>query len=207
MDGTIFLDEIGELNITLQAKLLRVLQEREIERLGTNKKTKVNFRLVSSTNKDLKLEVERGNFRQDLFYRLNVVKINVPPLRERKQDIPLLSVEFLQTFSLQENRPFFLSDEVMEIFMGYDWPGNVRQLRNVIERAAAFARGERITINELPEELHCRRRSLSLNSTVKPLKMLERQAVTEALQVFRGNKSRAARSLGISRKTFYKRLS
>jgi DNA-binding NtrC family response regulator len=183
-----------------------VLQEREIVRLGTNKRFKVNFRLVSSTNRDLKKEVEEGRFREDLYYRLNVIKIEVPPLRERKEDIPLLATEFLQTFSLQENRPLFFSDEVMEAFMYCDWPGNVRQLRNVIERAAAFARGERIAVNELPEEFHCRSQRLPHNGTVKPLKLLERDAITEALQLFRGNKSKAARSLGISRKTFYKRL-
>ncbi len=206
MEGTIFLDEIGELDVSLQAKLLRVLQEREIVRLGANNKVKVNFRLVSSTNKDLKREVERGNFREDLFYRLNVVQINVPPLRERNQDIPLLATEFLNTFSLRENRPFFMCEEVMEILMHYDWPGNVRQLKNVIERTVVLARGERITINELPEEIQRHRRHLTTDSALKPLKVLERQAITEALQVFSGNKSKAAQNLGISRKTFYKRL-
>jgi DNA-binding NtrC family response regulator len=206
MDGTIFLDEIGELDMSVQAKLLRVLQEREIERLGTNKKVKVNFRLISSTNRNLKREVEQGNFREDLFYRLNVVQINVPPLRERKQDIPLLATEFLNMFSLRENRPFIFSDEVMVILMQYDWPGNVRQLKNVIEQTAVFARVERITINELPAEFRHRRQNVTPDHVVKPLKVLESQAVTEALNVFQGNKSKAARSLGISRKTFYKRL-
>ncbi len=207
MGGTMFLDEIGELDISVQAKLLRVLQEREIVRLGTNNRFKVNFRLVSSTNKNLKQEVEQGRFREDLFYRLNVVKISVPPLRERKEDIPLLAAEFVHTFSIRENRPFFFSDEVMEILMQYDWPGNVRQLRNIIERAAVLARGERITIHELPEEFNSHRQHLPADSAVKPLKVLERQAITEALQVFHGNKSKAALNLGISRKTFYKRLS
>jgi len=205
--GTLFLDEIGELDISVQAKLLRVLQEREIVRLGTNTRFKVNFRLVSSTNRDLKKEVEEGRFREDLYYRLNVVKISVPPLRERKEDIPLLAAEFLHTFSLRENRPFFFSDEVMESFMHYDWPGNVRQLRNVIERAAVLARGERITVHELPEDFQVQRQNRPADGTVKPLKALERQAITEALQVFNGNKSKAALKLGISRKTFYKRLS
>ncbi len=205
-DGTLLLDEIGELEFSVQAKLLRVLQEREIERLGANNAVKVNFRLVASTNKDLRQAVERGAFREDLFYRLNVVQINVPPLRERKQDIPLLATEFLHAFSLREKRPLFLCSEVMDIFMRYDWPGNVRQLRNVIERTAVFAQGERLTINELPEEFHCCRRRLSAENPVKPLKVLERQAITEALQVFHGNKSKAAQNLGISRKTFYKRL-
>jgi DNA-binding NtrC family response regulator len=205
--GTLFLDEIGELDISVQAKLLRVLQEREIVRLGTNNRVKVNFRLVSSTNRDLKREVEEGRFREDLYYRLNVVKINVPPLRERINDIPLLASEFIHTFSLRENRPFFFSDDVMHLFMQYDWPGNVRQLRNIIERAAVLAQGERITVNELPDDFQIRRQNLSTDSTVKPLKALERQAISEALKAFNGNKSKAALKLGISRKTFYKRLS
>ncbi len=206
-DGTIFLDEIGEIELSVQAKLLRVLQEREIERLGTNKKCKVNFRLVSSTNRNLKKEVEDGKFREDLYYRVNVVTIEVPPLRERRQDIPLLSSEFLNTFSLRENRMFALSDEVMDIFMHYDWPGNVRQLKNIIERAVVLTRGERITMQELPNDLlvHCQKGKTV--SAVKPLKDLELQAINEALLLCNGNKSKAARKLGISRKTFYKRLS
>jgi len=205
-EGTIFLDEIGELDISVQAKLLRVLQEREIQRLGTNKKVKVNFRLISSTNRDLKREVEEGRFREDLFYRINVVQIDVPPLRNRKHDIPLLARELLNGFSVRKNRPFFFSDDVMEIFMNYEWPGNVRQLKNVIERAVVLARGERITIRELPNEFlaHCKK--MKNIDTVKPLKTLERQAINDALLLCSGNISKAARQLGISRKTFYKRL-
>lgn len=205
-DGTIFLDEIGEVELSVQAKLLRVLQEREIIRLGTNKKCKVNFRLISSTNRDLKKEVEGGTFREDLYYRINVVRIDVPPLRERRQDIPLLASEFLNTFSLRENRLFSLSDEVMDIFMHYDWPGNVRQMKNVIERAVVLTRGERITTQELSDELLAHCQTGKTTSVVRPLKVLEQQAINEALLLCNGNKSKAARKLGISRKTFYKRL-
>lgn len=205
-DGTIFLDEIGEVELSVQAKLLRVLQEREIIRLGTNKKCKVNFRLISSTNRDLKKEVEGGTFREDLYYRINVVRIDVPPLRERRQDIPLLASEFLNTFSLRENRLFSLSDEVMDIFMHYDWPGNVRQMKNVIERAVVLTRGERITMQELSDELLAHCQTGKTTSVVRPLKVLEQQAINEALLLCNGNKSKAARKLGISRKTFYKRL-
>jgi DNA-binding NtrC family response regulator len=205
-EGTIFLDEIGEVELSIQAKLLRVLQEREIERLGTNKKCKVNFRLISSTNRDLRKEVEEGRFREDLYYRINVVRIDVPPLRERRQDIPLLVCEFMNNFSLRENRLFSLSDEVMDSFMQYDWPGNVRQLKNVVERAVVLARGERVTIKELPEEILCHHQKINSVGTVKPLKVLERQAINDALLVCNGNKSKAAKKLGISRKTFYKRL-
>jgi DNA-binding NtrC family response regulator len=205
-EGTIFLDEIGEVELSVQAKLLRVLQEREIERLGTNKKCKVNFRLISSTNRDLRKEVEEGRFREDLFYRINVVRIDVPPLCERRHDIPLLVSEFINNFSLRENRLFSISDEVMDCFMQYDWPGNVRQLKNVIERAVVLARGERVTIQELPEEILSHHQQIISVGAVKPLKVLELQAINEALLVCNGNKSKAAKKLGISRKTFYKRL-
>jgi len=150
--------------------------------------------------------VEEGRFREDLFYRINVVQIDVPPLRNRKHDIPLLARELLNGFSVRKNRPFFFSDDVMEIFMNYEWPGNVRQLKNVIERAVVLARGERITIRELPNEFlaHCKK--MKNIDTVKPLKTLERQAINDALLLCSGNISKAARQLGISRKTFYKRL-
>jgi len=136
-DGTIFLDEIGELEMSLQAKLLRVLQEKEIERIGSNRKIKVNFRLVSSTNRDLAAETALGNFREDLFYRLNVVQITVPSLRERKEDLPLLSAEFVREIGVKEGKTVIMDDEVMKAFMAYSWPGNIRQLRNVIERAVS----------------------------------------------------------------------
>ena len=204
-DGTIFLDEIGELELSVQAKLLRVLQEREVVRLGTNHRSKVKFRLISSTNKDLRKEVEAGRFREDLFYRINVVQINVPRLRERKEDIPLLAAEFLKLYSLRENRIFSFSDEVMELFLSYDWPGNVRQLKNVIERAVVLSTSDKIGVLELPEDTFCLGNTGSPDP-VKSLKVIERQAITEALLLYNGNKSKAARTLGISRKTFYKRL-
>lgn len=205
-DGTVFLDEIGELELSVQAKLLRVLQEREVERLGANKRFKVNFRLIASTNRDLKKEVETGRFREDLYYRLNVIQIEVPPLRERREDIPFLAEEFLKGFSLREDKPFVLAQEVLETFTHYAWPGNVRQLKNIIERAAVLARGNRITLRELPEELQQQSRKVKKADTIKPLKVLEQQAIQDALQSCSGNISKAARKLGISRKTFYKRL-
>ncbi len=190
-----------------RSSCLRALQEREIERLGTNKKIKVNFRLISSTNKDLKQEVEQGRFREDLFYRLNVVQIDVPPLRERSGDIPLLATEILNDFSVRENRLFSFTDEVMNILTHYPWPGNIRQLRNVIERAVVLAKSDRISMTDLPEDFHHRLQGAAPAIGIKPLKALERQAISEALQVFNGNKSKAARNLGISRKTLYKILS
>ncbi len=205
-EGTIFLDEIGELELSVQAKLLRVLQEREVERLGTNKKIKVNFRLLSSTNRDLRKEVDSGRFREDLYYRINVIQVNVPPLRDRKQDIPILAAEFLNNFSMRENKPFILSDEIMDVFLKYDWPGNVRQLKNVIERAVVLAEGGKITLKNLPDDFPIRSKETPAEQPIKSLKDLERQAINEALLLCNGNKSQAAKRLGISRKTFYKWL-
>lgn len=204
--GTLFLDEIGELDLSVQAKLLRVLQEREIERLGTNKKVRVNFRLISSTNRDLVKEVESGRFREDLFYRINVFSLRIPPLRDRRQDIPLLASDFLHVFSLRANKPYVISEEVRDIFLGYEWPGNVRQLKNVIERAVVLAAGEEITVHELPAELMAVSGGGVQLKSVETLKSLELKAISDALKLYNGNKSKAARKLGISRKTFYKRL-
>lgn len=203
--GTLFFDEIGELEIGLQAKLLRVLQENEIERLGSNKKIKVSFRLISSTNRDLKKVVESNNFREDLFYRINVIQLNLPPLRERAPDIPLLAAEFVKEFCIREKKALTVSDEVMKILQSYHWPGNIRQLKNVIERAIVLAKGRMITIKELPEEFLSHQEQ---NETIskKTLKDLEAQAIRESLRECKGNKSKAAKALGISRKAFYKRL-
>ena len=206
LGGTVFLDEIGELELSLQAKLLRVLQEREIERLGSSRKIKVDFRLVSSTNRDLRKEVEAGRFREDLFYRLNVVEIKVPPLRERKDDILLLASEFVNEFCIREKKTVTLSQQVINNFLDYSWPGNIRQLRNVIERAIVLCREGRVTHRELPEEFRAYKKQRTVRSSTKTLKDIEIQAVREALQGCNGNKSRAAKMLGISRKAFYKRL-
>jgi len=156
--GTVFLDEIAELELSLQAKLLRVLQEREIERLGSNKKIKVEFRLISSTNRELKQEINAGRFREDLYYRINVVQINVPPLRERKDDIPLLASNFVKEMCIRENKILTFADEVIEIFLRYHWPGNIRQLKNVIERAVVLTKDDKITSKNLPAEFLGRRR-------------------------------------------------
>jgi two-component system response regulator HydG len=205
--GVAFLDEIGETELSLQAKLLRVLQEREIERIGSNRKIKVDFRLISSTNRDLKKEVQNGKFREDLYYRINVIEVRVPPLRERREDIPLLASEFVNEFCLREKKELTVSNEVMRIFQGYHWPGNVRQLKNVIERAVVLAKGDAITVRDLSDELYASNGNES-SSVIprKTLKELEIQAIKEALEKCSGNKSKAAKMLGISRKAFYKRL-
>jgi DNA-binding NtrC family response regulator len=203
-NGIVFFDEVGELELSLQAKLLRAFQEREIERLGSNRRIKVEFRLVCSTNRDLRKEVQNGNFKEDLFYRLNVIEIKAPPLRERLDDIPLLVSEFVREFCIREKKTLTVSEEVMEMFQRHRWPGNIRQLRNVIERAVVLAREKTITAKELPEEfLSCWKPGVSHNS-IKTLKALEMEAINDAFHACSGNKSKAARMLGISRKAFYK---
>jgi DNA-binding NtrC family response regulator len=204
--GTVFLDDIAELDISLQAKLLRALQEREIERLGSNKKIEVKFRLISSTNRDLKKEIKAGKFREDLYYRINVVQINIPPLRDRREDIPLIVGQVVKEMCVRENKMLMVSDEVMEIFQRYHWPGNVRQLKNVIERAVVLAKGDKITLKELPPEYIGNKRQKTMHSSIMTLKELELQAMKNVLQECKGNKSEASRILGISRKAFYKKL-
>ena len=226
--GTVFLDEIAELELSLQAKLLRVLQEREIERLGGGRKIKVGFRLVCSANRDLEKEVQACNFRMDLFYRINVVHIWVPPLRRRKDDIPLLVEEFMREFSEREKKSVRLSPEVLRAFCDYSWPGNVRQLRNVLEGLTVLSTTGMVSLDDIPEEILapgaapaasvCPEGAGKETAAVRApgpeapsqgtqtLREMEEYAILCALEECRGNKSRAAKLLGISRKTFYKRL-
>jgi DNA-binding NtrC family response regulator len=205
-NGVIFLDEISELELSMQAKLLRVLQEREIERIGSNKKIKVEFRLISATNRNLAEEVNEGRFREDLYYRINVIEIRVPPLRERKDDIPLLATAFLDECCVREKKNIGFSRDVLQAFNAYHWPGNVRQLRNIIERAVILTRGNQIGLPELPSEMLPSRRQTISQDSPKTLKELEIQAIKQTLKKCKGNKSKTAKMLGISRKAFYKRL-
>ena len=205
--GVIFLDEISELALSVQAKLLRVLQEREIERIGSNKKIKVEFRLIAATNRDLAEEVKGGRFREDLYYRINVIEIKVPPLRDRRDDIPLLATAFLNECCARERKTVSLSPEVLAAFLEYHWPGNVRQLSNVIERAVVLSRNERIELADLSSEFKLFQKNPTTVSTRKTLRELELQAIRDALQACKGNKSMTAKMLNISRKALYKRLS
>jgi two-component system response regulator HydG len=204
--GTLFLDEIGELELSLQAKLLRVLQEKEIERLGSNKRIPIDFRLVCSTNRTLSSEVSNGNFREDLYYRINVVCIDVSPLRERADDIPILADEFVREFCAREEKLITISDEANEILKAYHWPGNVRQLRNIIERAVVFSQGRQITGKDLPEELSQVKASRPGRKSLKSLREIEAETVKAVLDQCKGNKSKAAKILGISRKTLYTKI-
>ncbi len=206
--GTLFLDEIGELELSLQAKILRVIQEKEIERIGGTGKIKTDIRLIASTNRDLSEEVKLKNFRADLYYRLNVVQIKLPPLRERKGDIPLLVTHFIDKFSQREKKDIScVSPEVMELFNDYSWPGNLRELENVIERAVVLARGEIIGISDIPNDMKKQAGNNNmLTNAVKPLRELENETIIKAINAFNGNKSKAAKALGITRKALYNRL-
>ncbi len=198
--GTIFLDEVGDLPLSLQTILLRVLQERCFSRVGGNKCVTVDVRVIAATNRDLAREVEAGNFRRDLYYRLNVIVIKVPPLRERGDDIFLIAAAYLRGVSGRHR----LAPSVERIFRGYHWPGNVRELHNVLERAVVLAEDSYILPRHLPPELVAPGRGKVAGTS--SLKSLEEQTIREAFRKCRGNVSATARLLGISRNTLYRRL-
>lgn len=206
--GTLFLDEIGEMDPALQAKLLRVLQERQVQRLGSSKKIDIDidFRLITSTNRDLFHEMEAGRFRSDLFYRINVLCIDLPPLRERKEDISVLATHFLSKFCERESRHLIFSEDIFDVLTAYPWPGNVRQLKNAIEHAVVIAPGPRVSIKHLPDEIRTYNTDKTEGDGVQSLRSLETQAIQDALSSCNGNKSAAARKLGISRKALYHHL-
>jgi len=205
--GTLFLDEIGEMDAVLCAKLLRALQEKEIERLGSNRRIKVDFRLISSTNRDLLGEVKAGLFREDLYYRINVVEIHMPTLRERGDDIPLLAMAFLRESCVKENKVLEMAPEAMRALCSYPWPGNVRQLKNVVERTVVLTAGPKIGLRDLPGEVFSKTGVYStLPISGQTLKELESSAVRGALERSGGNKTRASDILGISRKSLYKKM-
>ncbi len=197
--GTLFLDEIGELPLHLQAKLLHFIQEKEFERIGDIKTRRVDVRIIAATNRDLKKLVEEGKFREDLYYRLNVVNIKIPPLRERREDIPILVKSFIEKFSkIHQKNVKGVSSEAMKVLLSYDYPGNVRELENIIERAVVISSGKYITVDDLPEELFERKRFEEENEEIRRIK--------EALKIAKGNKSLAAKILGIHRTTLWRKL-
>lgn len=201
--GTIFLDEVGELPASVQAKLLRFLQERQFTRLGGVEPVRVDVRVIAATNRDLEREVREGRFREDLFYRLNVFPIELPPLRERKEDIPLLVEHFLR----QRNRPpDVVSPEAMEALLAYDWPGNVRELENVIERALILAGEGRITPDLLPFGRPKPGAKVELPDEGVNLEEVERELIIQALEKAGWNKAKAAKLLGITRRRLYSRM-
>ena len=199
--GTLFLDEIGEMSANIQVHLLRVLEEKEFTRVGGNELIKVDVRVVSATNKDIRKAVASGQFREDVYYRLNVVTIELPPLRERKEDIPLLAQHFLKKFAMENQKEIAgFSPDVTDFLLKYEWPGNVRELENAIERAVILAQNSNIEVTDLPHQ------NLPLARSASPGKMLkeaEKNHILNILTETEGNYSEAARILGISRMTLY----
>ena len=211
--GTLFLDEIGELPVSFQIKLLRVLQERKIERLGSNRPIDVDVRIVSASLRPLEEEIRSGRFREDLFFRVHTVAIHLPPLRDRREDIELLVQAFLREFADARQRHIEgFTDEVMDRFEKHHWPGNVRELRNVVERAVLFCRGDRITVDDLPAALRgeegdrAPRPSAPVRSLHQAVEEAEVEAIQAALAATRGRRAEAAELLGISRKTLWEKI-
>ena len=204
--GTLFLDEVGELPVSIQAKLLRVLESGEIRRLGDSKSIFIDTRIITATNKDLASEVKKGSFREDLFFRINIVYIPLPPLRERKEDIPLLVEHFLQTHKINLSEKKVCSD-ALESMMKYNWPGNIRELENLIENMMIIVDDEKIGVCNLPEEIraHVDTNDYKLDADVT-LSGLEKQHIINTLSKMNGNKTRVAETLGISIKTLYNNL-
>lgn len=208
--GTVFLDEIGEMPLEVQTKLLRVLQSRYVVRVGGHQPIPVDVRIIAATNRDLEQEVEKGNFRLDLYYRLNVVHFKIPPLRERREDILFLAAAFMEKNAKKSGRANYkLDEEVKAALVNYDWPGNVRELENVIERACVFATSEQLTKELFPEKLFqspTQFGTQSADDVLFPLEEAEKRAIFMAIMKAQGNKSLAAKYLGISRSTLYEKM-
>jgi DNA-binding NtrC family response regulator len=210
--GTVFLDEIGDVPAAIQVKLLRVLQEREFERLGSNTTRHIDVRLVAATNQDLRAALEQGTFREDLYYRLNVVPIDIPPLRERKQDIPFLANHFIKKLAVDTgSRVEAITDAGMEKLLAYHWPGNVRELENIIERSLVMAPGSQLDADDIKLESAPRPRAQNADGApfLPPgmsLDQYEQELIREALRRAEGNKSQAARLLGLTRNALRYRL-
>jgi len=210
--GTLFLDEIGEMPLEMQAKLLRALQERKVRPVGANLEIEFDSRIVAATHRDLDADVTQGRFRQDLFYRINVVRIDVPPLRERGSDVLKLASFFLERAASRSTKgKLELSPQVAERLLAYDWPGNVRELENCIERAVALARFNHLTVEDLPEKIRAYRADrfvMSANDAqeIVSIDELERRYILRVIKLLGGNKARAAQLLGLDRRTLYRKL-
>lgn len=205
--GTLFLDEIGDISPMMQVRLLRAIQEREVQRVGSNQTISVDVRLIAATHRDLAQEVKVGRFRQDLYYRLNVVTIETPALRQRREDIPLLADHFRQRFA-ERNRKAVkgFTPRAMDLLIHYDWPGNIRELENAIERSVVLLTGEYISERELPLAIASQPLPLVADQAIQPLVEVEKEVILAALEKTGGNKTEAARQLGITRKTLLAKL-
>jgi two-component system response regulator HydG len=205
-EGTLFLDEVGELPVELQAKLLRVLQEKEIRPVGSTERIPINVRVIAATNRDLEAAVRGGTFRQDLYFRLNVVQITVPPLRERRSDVPLLVNHFIEKFSRPQEGVRTVADDAMQRLMRHDWPGNVRELENVIECAVALSSESILDLGDFPPNPPCTTHAAPEDNELVPLEEIERRAIFRALQETGDDKLAAARLLGIGKTTISRKL-
>jgi len=205
--GTLFLDEIGDMPVDLQAKLLRALQEREVKPVGSTEHRHINVRVIAATNRDLETAIRSGTFRQDLYFRLNVVQIKLPPLRDRKSDIPILVTAFLEKFSDPQGPVRTISEDAMRRLIAYDWPGNVRELENAIERAVQLGSGPILHVGDLPSNLQYPTTERTPDKDeILPLEELERRAILRTLRETGGDKLSAARMLGIGKTTLYRKL-
>src|SRR5437588_9669852 len=209
--GTVFLDEVGELPVDLQAKLLRAIQEKEIRPVGSTRCVPINVRILAATNRDLERAVAQGTFRRDLYFRLNVLSLRIPPLRERRQDIPLLAAHFLERLSRASGQGRSVSDEAMKALLAYDWPGNVRELENCLERACAFTTGPMIQVADLPSSIHSAPGTIPIGiegttTKILPMVELEKQTILNTITQLNGDKLLAARLLGIGKTTLYRKL-
>ncbi len=207
--GTIFFDEISNISLNIQANLLRVIQEREVTRIGSSKVLKIDVRIIAATNENLAEAVRKGTFREDLFYRLSVVPVHLPPLRERKEDIPLLVEHFLQKYNKRAKKNISsISDQVLKALMEYDWPGNIRELENTIERAVVLSKNEEIMIEDLVYHGIRGRDELwsSLGDEIKTLQEVEKKYIKSVLKFYKGKRSTTAVALGIDRKTLWTKL-
>jgi len=205
-EGTLFLDEVGELPVELQAKLLRVLQEKEIRPIGSTERIPINVRVIAATNCDLEAAVRGGTFRQDLYFRLNVVQIEVPPLRGRRSDVPLLVNHFLEKFSCPQEGMRTVADDAMQRLVSYNWPGNVRELENVIECAVALSSHPILDVGDFPSSLLCTMHPAPEDNKIVQLEEIERRAIFRALRETGDDKLAAARLLGIGKTTLYRKL-
>lgn len=206
--GTIFLDEIGEIDLTTQVKILRVLQEREFERVGGEKTVSVDVRVIAATNRNLQDEVRSGRFREDLYYRLNVVHIEVPPLRERKEDIELLTIDFLKEFNKEDGRTIQgISPAARKALMAYSWPGNIRELKNTIESSVVLAKGNIIQLEDLPPQISKGEKDSSISIDFPTtMQDAEKKIILASIAFCGGNKTKAADMLDIGRKTLHRKL-
>ena len=197
---------LGELPLPAQAKLLRTLQQREIRPVGSNRTIRLDARMVAATNRDLEESVKLGEFREDLFYRINVLAVRLPPLRERKSDIPLLASSFLEKYRDNSRSVTGFASDAVASLVNYDWPGNIRELENYVRRAVAMANGPIVSLADLPEVLQHPARHMAFERTLNPLQEAERKTILEALEGTGGNRLRAAERLGMGKTTIYKKL-